>query len=238
MKKSLRRPVTAITFMNELNEDPDFIRRKEIRDAHFDSVRVQLERAEKPLVEALNDVVGISVKSVSDLVNTSLPYYQAVPVLVCHLKYQYPYPVREAIARALTVKDAGAAAYEALVREFKKQADSADAAQMAFKWALGNAISVVADKTDFDEVVELVRDKRNSMSRDMMVLRLPKLDPRGAVKVLIELLDDDKVAGHAAMALGELRAQEARAKIEGLTKHGEAWIRKEAKKALAKLNKT
>lgn len=49
------------------------------------------------------------------------------------------------------------------------------------------------------------------------------------------LLDDEEVAAYAVMVLGKLKAPEARAGIEGFLDHPEAWVRKEAKKALAKL---
>src|SRR5208282_5959703 len=80
----------------------------------------------------------------------------------------------------------------------------------------GNAISIVADKNNFDEIVDLVRDKRHGITRDMMVLRLPRLEPHKAVPVLIELLADDEVAGQAVIALGKLKAYEARKGIERL----------------------
>jgi hypothetical protein len=65
------------------------------------------------LVEALNDVVRVSVKSVWDLAHPKREYRSAIPVLVAHLRYEYPYRIREAFARALTVKYAGEDAYAA-----------------------------------------------------------------------------------------------------------------------------
>jgi hypothetical protein len=174
--------------MSELNQDPEFVRRRQEQDKHFRALEENFEQAERPLVQTLNDVVGVSVKSVWDLVNMRREYRRAIPVLVAHLRYEYPYRIREGIARALTVKYAGEDAYAALVRKFRKSPTGAYAAELEFKWALGNAISVVADPGHFDEVVELARDKRHGATRDMMVLRLPRLDPRRAVDVLIDLL--------------------------------------------------
>jgi HEAT repeat protein len=54
-----------------------------------------------------------------------------------------------------------------------------------------------------------------------------------AVGVLIQLLADDDVAGHAVMALGTLKAKEARSAIEKLASHPKKWIRNEVQKALA-----
>jgi HEAT repeat protein len=232
-----RKPMTAAELMKELNQDSEFVRRRHELDKHFDSLGERLAQAEKPLVQALNDVFGVSVKSVWDLVNTAQDYEPAIPVLIAQLKYEYPFRIREGIARALTVKGAGEAAYRALVNEFEKLPDSTDAAQQGFKWALGNAISIVADRDHFDEVVDLIRDKRHGRFRDMMVSRLSDLDPNRAVDVLMELLSDDEVAGHAIVALGKLKVQRARPQLLRMTKHATPWVRKEAGKALAELDK-
>jgi HEAT repeat protein len=93
------------------------------------------------------------------------------------------------------------------------------------------------NKRRFDEVVELVRDRRHGKVRDMMVLRLANLDGDRAVDVLIELLGDGEVAGFAVMALGKLKAKHARSRIKPLLKHPQPWVRKEASKALAALDK-
>ncbi|MBN2394562.1 MAG: HEAT repeat domain-containing protein, partial [Anaerolineae bacterium] len=58
-----------------------------------------------------------------------------------------------------------------------------------------------------------------------------------AIGVLIELLDDEEVAGHALMALCKLAPPEARSAIERFTDHPRTWIRNEAKRALAKIDK-
>jgi HEAT repeat protein len=228
------KPISASELMAQLNQDPEFVRRREQRDEQLKALEQRLTEAEWPLVTALNDA-GVQVKSVWDLVNTKRAYPLAIPVLITHLRYPYPWRIREGIARALTTKIAGNDAYTALVRAFKQLPESQDNNQNEFKWALGNAISIVADKNNFDEIVDLVRDKRHGAARDMLVLRLPRLDPHKAVAVLIELLADDEVAGHAVTALPKLKAYEARKAIERLLNHGQPWVRKEAAKALAAL---
>ena len=231
------KPITAAELMSKLNEDAEFVRRCEEQGNHFKALEKRFAQAERPLVEALNDA-AVPVKSVWDLVNAAKSYPQAMPVLLAHLEYPYPFRIREGIARALTIKQAGEAAYAKLVSEFKKVSDSTDVAQHGFKWALGNAISIVARKNHFNHVIELIRDKRHGTTRDMMVLRLPSLDRERAVDVLIEMLADDEVSGHAVTALGKLKVQKARPYIEHvLAHHPQAWVRKEAKKALVKLNK-
>ena len=231
------KPVTAAEFMSKLNEDAEFVRRREEQGNHFKALEERFAQAERPLVEALNDA-AVPVKSVWDLVNAAKPYPQAIPVLLAHLEYPYPFRIREGIARALTIKHAGEAAYTKLVSEFKKVSDSTDVTQHGFKWALGNAISVVAGKSHFDEVVGLIRDRRHGTTRDMLVLRLPGLNRERAIDVLIESLADDEISGQAVTALGKLKVHKARTRIEHvLARHPQKWVRKEAKKALMKLKK-
>jgi HEAT repeat protein len=232
--KNKRKPITASELMDQLNRDPEFVRRSEEREKYFSALAESLALAEKPLVEALNDS-GLAVKSVWDLVNTKRTYPEAIPILVAHLERPYPYRIREGIARALTVKYAGEDAFRALLNEFKKVPATGEAAREGFKWALGNAISIVANARHFDEVVGLIRDKRHGTARDAMVLRLPRLNRGRAVSVLIESLADPDVAGHAVTALRKLKVPEARPHIERLLDDPKAWVRKEAAKALAEL---
>ena len=71
----------------------------------------------------------------------------------------------------------------------------------------------------------------------MIVLRLGKSKNPRVVDVLIQLLDDDQVSGHAVSALGRLRAQKARPHLERFLTDWRSWVRKKAAKALAKLDK-
>jgi hypothetical protein len=55
------------------------------------------------------------------------------------------------------------------------------------------------------------------------------------VPLLVGLLGDGDVAAHAVMALGRLRPQGVRPAVEQLLDHPQALVRREAKKALARL---
>lgn len=231
--KKPRKPITAAELMAQLNQDPDFVRRREEKERHFRALQEQLAKAERPLVAALS-YVGVMVESVWDLVNTRKEYKQAIPVLIAHLERPYPWRIREGIARALTVKYAGEDWYTALVREFRKLPDSSDPDQHGFKWALGNAISYVANKSHYDDLAGLARDRVHGQSRDMIVRRLPKLDRERSADVLVDLLGDDDVAWFALQGLAKLKVQAPRLEIERLLNHPDPWVRKEATKALAK----
>lgn len=70
----------------------------------------------------------------------------------------------------------------------------------------------------------------------MIVLALARMRNPGAADVLIELLDDDDVAGHSIMALGRLGSARARPAVERFLEHPNSWVRSEARKTLAKLS--
>jgi HEAT repeat protein len=100
---------------------------------------------------------------------------------------------------------------------------------------LGNALSVVADDSFFDEAAQLIRRREYGRAREMLVLGLVRLrDPRVA-SLLVEMLDDDDVVAHAVMALGRLRPPGVRPLVEPLVDHPSALVRGEAKKALRRL---
>lgn len=95
----------------------------------------------------------------------------------------------------------------------------------------------MADDSVYEDIVNLVRDARHGPARIMLALSLGNMkDPR-AQDVLIGLLDDDLVAGQAIVALGKLKSQKASPLIERFLTHPKAWIRKEAKKALTRIEK-
>jgi hypothetical protein len=189
----------------------------------------------KPIIDDLAQI-GIYVEWVSDLIYKYPSMYQTnhreiIPILLRWLPLIENPDVKEAIVRALSVPWAKGVAARPLIEEFRK------AQNWLLKWAIGNALSVVADKSVFDEVVELVRDKRHGRAREMLPLALVKTkDPR-VVPILIELLNDEEIAGHAVSALRRLAPPEARTAIEPFISHPKTWIRNEAKRTLAKIDK-
>ena len=182
------------------------------------------------VVKALQKV-GIEVQSVYDLVNSSQSYKGAIPVLLKLLPKVKEQVIKEGVARALTVKEARGLASRPLLNEFL----SADSSQLNLKWVIGNALSMVAEDDVFEEIVDLATDKKHGQAREMLMLALANMKHPRAVDVLIELLKDEEVAGHAIMALGKLKAAKAQKAIEVFLDHQKTWIRKEASRALSKI---
>jgi hypothetical protein len=82
--------------------------------------------------------VGLNVSSISDLVNMSAAYPQAVPVLLRHLAMARHPVLRDSLARALTVREARGIAGGPILRELKRESDS------EARWAMANALTIVA----------------------------------------------------------------------------------------------
>ena len=182
--------------------------------------------------------VGIKVNGVYDLVNSKRSYKEAIPVLVKLLPSVRETRIKEGVVRALAAKEAiGEDVTRLMIREFKAIDSSAPPSEQALKWAVANTLSVVARDPALEEVATLARDRQHGKAREMLAVALGNMkDPR-AVDVLIELLDDDEIAGHALMALGKLKARAAMPAIERFLDHPKQWFRKEAGRALAKIQK-
>ena len=71
----------------------------------------------------------------------------------------------------------------------------------------------------------------------MLALALGKMrDPR-ALSILVDLLKDEEISGHAIIGLGKLGAAPARPYLEPFLDNSKSWIRNEAKKAIARIDR-
>jgi HEAT repeat protein len=120
-----------------------------------------------------------------------------------------------------------------MIAEYRKGVPS----YTPWRWAIGNALTVLATDAVFDEIVALARDRRYGRARERVAESLGNMKDDRAVDVLLELLDDEEVSLPAMRGLGRLgpRARRARAKIEPFLQHPEAWVRKDALRALKRI---
>lgn len=99
-----RQAMSATEFAAQLEKDQEYQQQKAAYEAGVRERANVLRTAEQPIVAALR-LAGVDVSSVWDLVNTSVPYPQALPVLMDHLERGgYPDRVMESLGRALAVK--------------------------------------------------------------------------------------------------------------------------------------
>ena len=190
------------------------------------------------VVEALR-AAGVRVDDVWDLANRSSVCREAIPVLLDQLTQVSDFKVKEGIVRALAGKEARRAeVFPYLLQELKELAPKPGSKYLS--WAIGNTLSVIAepsDRKEFGKLVNLLNDRRLGTGRQMLTEALAKIKHPDAAQALIELLSDEDIKGHAIFALGELRAPEAANYIEPFLKSENAWLRKEARRALSKIKR-
>jgi HEAT repeat protein len=224
---------SAWEIVNKLREDPVYMAKNSEREKRRDALAQEFARQGEPIVSDLV-TVGFIYSSIDDLRRSGVRYEKAVPVLVKWLALVTNQALKESIVRALSVPWARPVAALPLIAEFKAtkglNSDS-------LKWAIGNALSIVADDSVFPEIAELVADKRHGKAREMLAVALGNMKNPQATDLAIQLLNDETVVGHALTALAKLKSERARPYIEAMADHPKPWVRKEAKKALVKFEK-
>jgi hypothetical protein len=228
-----------------------------------ENVRKYREAADPLLAELAH--AGFPVQTVGDLRRWKGSYRKAVPVLLRWLPLVKYTSLKRDILGALCTRFARPHAAPVLITEFRKEPngnwDVAEAVKdipeksigavmdltakrstegrserTSVKWDIGNALSYVANDSVFEDIVELVTDRSHGHDRQMLAPALGNMKNPKAVDTLIDLLDDDQVAGHALRPLGKLRATKARSKIERFLTHNRSWVRHEARLALKRID--
>jgi hypothetical protein len=192
-KRPSGRAKTAAERMAELQDDPEYVAERGRRDEELERKAAEWRRAEAPLVEELRSA-GFDVDSAWDLVNTSTPYPEALPILLDHLERPYPDRVREGIARALAVRDARFG-WKRLVRLYRDQAAGTDA-----KDGLAVALAAAADDDVVDELIALARDGTHAQSR-LLLLRGLSRSKSALARAALEDFAGDRMLGEEARAL-------------------------------------
>jgi hypothetical protein len=230
MKKPMK---TAAELMAELKRDPKYqAREQEKEQARQARIAVNREAA-APIVKELV-AAGFPVNTVADLHNKRLDYPAAIPILLAWLPKVQNLDVKQDIVRCLSVPYAKPLAAEPLIDEFRRAEDESPT---GLRWVIGNALDVVADDAVLDDMMELARDGRYGKAREMLVAGLGNMSDERVIPLLLDLLKDDEISGHAIMALGKLKPRIARSHVEPFLKHPNAWVRKEAQKTIEKIDK-
>ncbi|MEP6652325.1 MAG: hypothetical protein ABJA82_03145 [Myxococcales bacterium] len=189
--------MTAAELMARLNADPNFVAQRAEGEEVRQKRTAEWRRAEEPLIAELR-VAGYTVDSAWDLVNTSEPYLEALPILLQHLQQPYPGPVREGIARALAVRPARSG-WDVFKRLYRTEQDK------RAKDGLAVAIAATADDDVIDEVIGLVRDERHGSSRLLLLSALERSkDPR-ARAALMDLGTDPDLQEEIQVILRRLK---------------------------------
>lgn len=191
-----KKPVSAADLVSKLNADPAFVAERQREEAERQGRATEWRLAEAPLVAELR-TAGFGVDSVWDLVNTSVSYPAAIPILVNHLQHPYPARVREGIARALAVPEARLA-WDVLTRLYREEVikDAKD--------GLAVAIAGAADDSVIEEVIDLVRDVRHGASRTLLLGALERSVTPKIRTALLELEADPEIGEEVQIILRRL----------------------------------
>lgn len=177
----------------KLQNDPQY--RAEIEAVENERrIRAELLReAERPIVMDLH-TAGLQVDSVWDLVNTSDPYPEALPILVAHLKRGgYPERVMESLGRALAVEPA-VRWWEELKTLYLNSRDPGEEDGTAV------ALAACATKAQLSDLVSFLSAPERGESRIYFLRPIKKLGGSAGQK-LIESLTNDPTFGPEARAL-------------------------------------
>ncbi len=189
-----RRPrKTAAELMAELAADPEHqagVREDEMRRQ---AQGVELREAERPIVADLQ-TAGVYVESVWDLVNTSRPYPEALPVLLEHLERGgYPDRVMESLGRALAVKPS-VTLWDRLKALYLSARNPGEEDGVAV------ALAACATKSELQDLIAFLSMAERGESRIYFLRPIKRLGgDRG--RQLLERLRDDPTFGPEAAAL-------------------------------------
>lgn len=230
-------PTTAAELMRQLAQDPEYAARAEETARRTERARAVYQAASRPLLDELA-AAGHPVDTVGQLVTgaTGTRYPAAIPVLLRWLPRVDYRPLLDDIVRALSVPWAKRDAAKPLVAFFRDLPAHDGPPETDPRWTVGNALEVLASPAIADDLLELATDRRYGRARQLVVLGLGRLKGDERVPpVLLDLLDDEDVAGYAVMALGKLKESRAAPRLRTLLDHPQPWVRREAAKALRRI---
>lgn len=186
------------------------------------------------LISELRDS-GFDVPDLSVLRESGTPYMAAIPVLVRWLPTS-DLLLKEQVARALSYLWAKSALPH-LIREFESLPLEGSGPLTSVRWAIGNAIETTWDDAYFDDLSRIASGRAFGRARQMVVLGFGNSKRHEAVLLLLSLLDDHDISGHATSALAKLGPAEATQGLERMLDDERAWVRKDAERGLAKIAK-
>jgi HEAT repeat protein len=224
---------SAAELMVELNADPDYVARMRQRERLRAEEGADYQRVLAPVLKDL-EAIGFNLRSLDELRRGAVDYPAAVPILLGWLAKTENLDLKEDIVRTLSLPWVA----EDVAKAFNSEIQRTDIPSSdGLRWAIANGLAVTAGDSIFDQLVAVATDKRYGKAREMLVLALGNCFNPRAVDVLIDLLTDEQVVGHAVMALGKLKSKAARPHIQKLSDYPIRWIRVEVAKTLEKIDR-
>ena len=105
------------------------------------------------------------------------------------------------------------------------------------RWVLGDSLYSIRSELYAGDYMAIIGNPAYGKDRQMIVLLVGKLRIEAAIPILIRLLEDEGVRGHAIGALGNYKKEELRQEFERFLNHKNSYIRRDALNALKKLDR-
>jgi hypothetical protein len=192
----------------------------------------QTRRAEsEPLLQALR-AAGLPVRSLDDVARLDPRSTVAASTLIQLLHDTPSRALKSVTVDCLRKFQLAPGSVRRLIAEFEVFEElSTDPA----KWTLGDIIRENATDELFEDIARIAKDSRQGRARQMPVLALGKMKAPAAVDVLIGLLDDEEMYGHAVSALATLASPRAAPHLKRFVRDSREWVRKAAVAGLQKI---
>lgn len=195
-----RDPVTATELIAELErrrvEDPEYRAALEAREAERVERTRRSRQAEGPILADLAEA-GIEVGTVWNLYRVPDAFPRAIPILLSHLRRDYPDRVLEGVGCALATK--AAREWWPDLKQLYLQTE-----HPVVRDCLAAALSEVAVRQHYDDLLSFVGDVRLGETRIYFLRDINRIGNRlapGTGRAVIESLADDPVLGKEATAI-------------------------------------
>jgi len=203
---------------------------------------LSLKRRDKTAEAILSDLkaAGYSVDSLEDVGVVGDPPPTVSAILanwVGRVPPKYTQRLNRAVARvgARSAPKIPSRTTGELIQEFRTR-NPIRGVGFTSLWDIGDEIYRKYSDRYFDDVSSLAVDRQYGVDRQMLVLSLGKSKRPEAVSVLLGLLDDYPVSGHATEALARLRSEAARPGLSRMLSDDRDWVRTQARKGLKYLD--
>jgi len=175
---------------------------------------------------------GVNVATVAELRRYGARCAPFVDALVGAVRDTTSPQLLEDLAAVLAAPWARDAAFQPLAERYR----SAPNSPPSLKAALAQALGVLADERSTAALMEFAAARKHGNSRAELVSALGRLNGDGVLELLVDLLRDPGVGGHALSAL-RVYVERTRDSIDPLLvkpfhSDGRAWVRRDAKELL------
>ena len=153
--------------IERLHSDPSWLARIAERDRKSEANAQRHREEVRSLIQELSSV-GIEYSTLSDMMNSSDPYKEAIPILFKHPHRPYSGFNRDLIARCLAVPDSRYL-WRGLVDLYKEEPNMEGEHSNPAKSGLAVAIAAIATDDTLAELISLAHNRHHGSSRLLLL---------------------------------------------------------------------